>query len=985
MERHPRLAALVSLLVFVAACMPARRDDGPRDDVRSGRLVLPNGDALDVGAVAVGATGSARLRLLNDGGRPIQIDSVLLDPDIPPGFSVSIDAKELLAGQWRELVVRYTPSDVGAVSGSITIVASDRDEPVRVSLSARGVRPVLSVSTASLHVGAAVVGELVTGTFQVSNPGPANAPLLIEGPDAPFSLAAPHASIPAGESVSLTVAFVPVEVGNAGSSLTLRGCATCEPVSVGLTGRGIPAALVVDPESLDFGASPVDAVATRTLSFVNRSPRRAAIVTLQVEPPNSHFSVPFPGAWPVIAPGQSAAVTVHFHPTAVGRKQGRIVATTDDPERPLIEVPLTGYAGGPVLDMSPQSVDFGDAATGHPVSARVVISNHGPNDPSSNEDDLVVTSLSVTNESMFAAVPVSPLPWRIPAGGSALVDVRYLPSQPGTHSARLVVGRDGQALAELPLQGRARSVSPCSYTLEPQTVDFGTVIAGDRADRQVVLRNTGGAECIVTSAALRTAETSPSIRMAEGALLGRLVPAGGTLSIPLRFEPPAESDAQHSGVLDVAVAHGTPPTKSVTITGRKGHRCLSIEPQAIDFGSAVIACSEPERVLTVRNTCAGTVTMESVRTEPSLQAFRITAPPAPFTLSSGTSRELRVVFSPQAVGAFDATLLLSSRDSEGTSIVYPVPLHGEGVASDAMREETFTQAGHDKVDLLIVMDDSGSMTTSQGAFAQRYAELVEFATQRGVDWRLAVTTTDTDGCSSTSTTPNGRFVPLGGATRVLTPNTPGAASVFATNVTPGTAGCGTEQGLEAAARALTPPLSTSDNAGFLRPDAALSVLIVSDEDDYSGSEPVLPPPFGTRTLGSVLSYVATLRELKGTSRLNDVSLHVFVGREGDACASVVEPGRRYLEAARRTGGHVESLCEASWSEPVRRLGRHAFGLRSSFLLAAAPSAPSVRVQVNGAESRSWTFQSDPPAVVFDAHAAPAAGAQVRVTYAASCR
>lgn len=984
MDRHSRLAALVSLLVLVTACMPARRDDGPRDDVSAGRLVLPNGDALDVGAVAVGATGSARLRLLNEGGRPIQIDSVQLDPDTPPGFSVSIDAKELLAGQWRELVVRYTPSDVGAVTGSITIVASDKDEPVRVSLSAQGVRPVLSVSTASLHVGTAVVGELVTGAFQVSNPGPASAPLRIEGPGSPFTLAAaPHALIPAGESVSVTIAFIPAEVGTASSSLTVRGCATCEPVSVGLTGRGIPAALVVDPESLDFGASPIDAVATRTLTFVNRSPRRAAIVTLQVEPPSSHFSVPFPGAWPVIAPGQSAAVTVHFNPTAVGRKQAHIVATTDDPERPRIEVPLTGYAGGPVLEVSPPSVDFGDAATGHPVSTRVVISNHGPNDPSSTEDDLVITSLSVTNESVFAAVPVSPLPWRIPAGGSALVDVRYLPSQPGSHTARLVVGRDGQTLAEIPLQGRARTTPACSYTLEPQTVDFGTVIAGDAADRQVVLRNTGGAECIVTSAALRTGETSPSMRMADGALLGRLVPAGGTLSIPLRFEPAAETSALHSGVLDVAVAQGTPPTRSVTLTGRKGLRCLSIEPQSVDFGQATVSCAEPERVLTVRNTCAGTVTMESVRLEPSLPAFRITAPATPFTLSGGSSGELRVVFSPQSTGAFDATLLLSARDSEGISVVHPVPLHGEGILSGALREETFTQAGHRKLDLLIVMDDSGSMAENQQDFAMEFAALTEFATQRGVDWRIAVTTTDTDACTTAG--PNGRFVPLGGVPKVLTPNTPDLARTFATNVTPGTSGCGTEEGLEAAVRALTPPRSTSDNVGFLRSDAALSVLIVSDENDYSGTEPMLPPPFGSRTLGSVPSYVASLQELKGASRLNDVALHAFVGRDGETCPVVVEPGRRYVDAATRTGGHVESLCGQSWTEAVRRLGRHAFGLRSSFLLAAAPATGSVRVHVDGVERAGWALQVNPPAIAFDAHAVPAAGAQVRVTYSAACQ
>src|SRR5206468_1737842 len=56
------------------------------------------------------------------------------------------------------------------------------------------------------------------------------------------------------------------------------------------------------------------------------------------------------------------------------------------------------------------------------------------------------------------------------------------------------------------------------------------------------------------------------------------------------------------------------------------------------------------------------------------------------------------------------------------------------------------------------------------------------------------------------------------------------ASTFSAVASVGTAGCGFEQTLEAVQRALA---NTTANAGFLRPNANLAVVILSDEDDCS--------------------------------------------------------------------------------------------------------------------------------------------------------
>jgi hypothetical protein len=67
----------------------------------------------------------------------------------------------------------------------------------------------------------------------------------------------------------------------------------------------------------------------------------------------------------------------------------------------------------------------------------------------------------------------------------------------------------------------------------------------------------------------------------------------------------------------------------------------------------------------------------------------------------------------------------------------------------------------------------------------------------------------------------------------------------------GIQGCGLEQPLEAAKRALDPELQT--NPGFLRPDAALAIVFLTDEDDCSARQALFNPDPST-VLGPLTSF-----------------------------------------------------------------------------------------------------------------------------------
>ncbi|HEY5920510.1 MAG TPA: hypothetical protein VIV11_02515 [Kofleriaceae bacterium] len=79
------------------------------------------------------------------------------------------------------------------------------------------------------------------------------------------------------------------------------------------------------------------------------------------------------------------------------------------------------------------------------------------------------------------------------------------------------------------------------------------------------------------------------------------------------------------------------------------------------------------------------------------------------------------------------------------------------------------------------------------------------------------------------------------------------ASAFAAIASVGASGCGFEQQIEAAKRALN---NNPANAGFMRPNASLGIVFVTDEDDCSASHTTL---FGsdTTTLGPLQSFRCT--------------------------------------------------------------------------------------------------------------------------------
>jgi hypothetical protein len=243
-----------------------------------------------------------------------------------------------------------------------------------------------------------------------------------------------------------------------------------------------------------------------------------------------------------------------------------------------------------------------------------------------------------------------------------------------------------------------------------------------------------------------------------------------------------------------------------------------------------------------------------------------------------------------------------------------------------IRVDRITQVNTPKVDILWVIDDSGSMSDDQRKLTRNIGAFMQFFLDSGLDWHMGVVTVDVE-----RATHSGKLQEAAGL-RYVDSETPDAIDVFNQMALVGVGGLGDESGLRASYLALTDPLMSGYNAGFYRSDATLHVVAISDENDQSGENP------------SVNEYIDFLTNLKPDPEM--VTFSSIVGPQGLGNCLLAEDGTRYLAVTRAVGGVEASICEADWVPVLEELGLMAAGLKSEFFLSEVPVPGTIKVEVH---------------------------------------
>lgn len=321
--------------------------------------------------------------------------------------------------------------------------------------------------------------------------------------------------------------------------------------------------------------------------------------------------------------------------------------------------------------------------------------------------------------------------------------------------------------------------------------------------------------------------------------------------------------------------------------------------------------------------------------------------------------------------------------------------------------DTSTLQTISKVDILWIVDSSGSMAEEQSYLGTNFRSFIDSLALSNSDFQLGVTTTDICASQNPSQVPmNERWCPtldgnssahlrgslVGDAgKKVLKPTTSDLNTRFTNYAKVGTNGSGFEHGLKATEMAITKSL-TGLNEGLVRSDAFLAVIVVSDEEDdgialgmtdaFSGINYIDSGLTSARyTDSNLISYLGTN---KGAGMFSVSAITGTRKANGSMCTSPhsqpKEAGTQYIAAANKTGGIVQSICDTNWSASLANIGRDINAQSSQIVLSKAPYAGTIKVYVNGVENFQWTYNSGNNSIKFNSGQVPATGSAIDVAY-----
>jgi hypothetical protein len=215
-------------------------------------------------------------------------------------------------------------------------------------------------------------------------------------------------------------------------------------------------------------------------------------------------------------------------------------------------------------------------------------------------------------------------------------------------------------------------------------------------------------------------------------------------------------------------------------------------------------------------------------------------------------------------------------------------------------------------------------------------------------------------------------------------------------------GSGDERAFQSIKAALNQPL----NAGFVRQDSFLSVIIVSDEEDYSHDGSNLREDYNYSGLHTVQSYVNYLDGITSSTptnrRYNVNAMAIFDA----ACRDFLNTswagrkiGLRYGQLVDsvntahptvETRGLKTSLC-GNFANDLKKIADSILTLANRFALARIPKPETIQVTVNGVlmpnrdtnplGNGGWVYEESSNSILFIGNAyIPPSGSNIKVDY-----
>ena len=490
------------------------------------------------------------------------------------------------------------------------------------------------------------------------------------------------------------------------------------------------------------------------------------------------------------------------------------------------------------------------------------------------------------------------------------------------------------------LHGNDGSYGPMDPQIKvsPETVHFGSLGRDEMAIETFTVENIGGGDLDVEYMSIANGVEGFTILSTETSFM--LAPSA-TKEIDVQFTP-FGADEQWAEVI-VASNDEQTPKASVELVGEGVVPDLEIDPDPYDFGTTYVGCPG-EGLIDLVNVGYDTLIIDGISLDGgSTFDLDSSGVSLPVTLEPGEHETVTVFFEPGDDQTHESSLTVTHDAPGGVDI-------GEQYGNGAYAGEysdLWEISGDPPVDLMFFVDQSGSMDDDQTSLGNNFSSFISQLSSYTSDWQVTVVNDD-DGCTNSG---------------VLTASTNNYQNTFASAVRQG-GGWYTEAGLYVTAAGVENTDPGECNNSFMREDALLHIVMVSDEPEQSPA--------------SWSSYVNAVIAKKGSSA--NVRFSAIAGDYPGGCGTA-DAGTGYYEAVSATGGVFLSIC-SNWASNMEALADASVQL-TDFELSHTAVEDSIVVYVDGTQrNNGWTYDGVNNAVVFSANI-PEEGETVQIDYAAA--
>ncbi len=250
-------------------------------------------------------------------------------------------------------------------------------------------------------------------------------------------------------------------------------------------------------------------------------------------------------------------------------------------------------------------------------------------------------------------------------------------------------------------------------------------------------------------------------------------------------------------------------------------------------------------------------------------------------------------------------------------------------------EYTAKEAG--LLDILVVVDNSSSMSEEQAKLAPQLEPLLSYIDQ--TNWRIGFIKTEHVDNSCLHA-----IIEKGTDRSVLAAN-------FRSAVNVGTKLGTEEEGIRQAHLALT-----CTQTPWLRTGSSLAILIVSDEDNCTNGLGCPSSPWKSEE--PFIEFLKTIREVGETARVYGLYWQPEKKGQGKSCATGNAQANIYQRLVKETKGTDGSICAESYDDILRAISLDMKQIiRTQFPLASVPNAGTVKVLVDNKVLPSSKFST----------------------------